>query len=167
MIDRIEQIRLGRPSILPSCPSLVLIPRLGQLPPIHSFSRAMRGVRVGSFRAPNAYHYYESAASDVGDFRSHTDKNMFYPTQFISRSHPDSPFFIPIQPSHSFEIGQIPSLEFLACFRIPFQFWLNCILFLRGLMFSPLVLYVLTDCLNARWLTGHFTEFLGTNKEDF
>lgn len=56
--------------------------------PLHSFSRAMRVARVRSFRAPNAYHYYESAASDVGDFRSHTDKNMFYPTQFISRSHP-------------------------------------------------------------------------------
>ena len=28
-------------------------------------ARAMRGVRVGSFLAPNAYHYYEAAASDA------------------------------------------------------------------------------------------------------
>lgn len=27
-------------------------------------ARAMRGVIVGSFLAPNAYHYYEAAASD-------------------------------------------------------------------------------------------------------
>lgn len=68
VIDGIELLRLGRPSILPFCPSLVLIPRLGPLPPIKSFSRkkirAMRGVRVGSFLAPNAYHYYEAKASD-------------------------------------------------------------------------------------------------------
>ena len=73
----------------------------------------MRGIRVGSSLAPNAYHYYEAAASD--DREEHL---LSYPSQPYSLVDPipnpadPTPFFsFPSKPVHSFEIGQIPSLE--------------------------------------------------------
>lgn len=75
----------------------------------------MRGVRVGSSLAPNAYHYYEYEAAASDDREEHV---LSYPSQPYSLVDPipnpadPTPLFsFPSKKPILLRIGQIPSLE--------------------------------------------------------